>query len=372
MARLHPLLGANFVTIAKALRRYGCAATNAHRTLALILASALMRLPFSLMESALFPTDRLDVTTMPPPLVIVGHWRSGTTHLHNLLSASQQFGFARTVDAVVPWDMFLFARLFSSFVRGLVPPSRKFDSVPLTPDSAQEDEFGIASMTTASWLFGIYFPSIFKERPIFPGLLPDTMSESDLTDRKKGSINFNKKVLLKYNLPLLIKNPSYTGQLDLVKSIFPTAKILHIHRHPYDVCVSTRNFYLTLLQWWSLQPYDHLIIDDVVISTYKAMMDRFITDANNLKAPDYHQVRYDYLDRDPLGCVEEIYRTLQLDGFHNAAPRIRAYLDDLGEAPRNAFPLDRPLAERVDRELSRFFPYWGYASSVELLERRAA
>ncbi|MDQ3566024.1 MAG: sulfotransferase [Pseudomonadota bacterium] len=40
---------------------------------------------------------------MPPPLFILGHWRSGTTLLHNLLTRDTgQFAYANTYQAVNP------------------------------------------------------------------------------------------------------------------------------------------------------------------------------------------------------------------------------------------------------------------------------
>lgn len=36
------------------------------------------------------------------PVFIIGHWRSGTTHLHNLLSHDKQFGCLRMFEALAP------------------------------------------------------------------------------------------------------------------------------------------------------------------------------------------------------------------------------------------------------------------------------
>src|SRR5262245_19096727 len=36
---------------------------------------------------------RLEGAAIPPPLFVLGHWRSGTTHLHNLLCADRRFAF---------------------------------------------------------------------------------------------------------------------------------------------------------------------------------------------------------------------------------------------------------------------------------------
>ncbi|MDQ3332304.1 MAG: sulfotransferase, partial [Planctomycetota bacterium] len=39
---------------------------------------------FAVAEKAIYGR-RIAATVVPPPLFVLGHWRSGTTHLHNLL-----------------------------------------------------------------------------------------------------------------------------------------------------------------------------------------------------------------------------------------------------------------------------------------------
>jgi len=43
-------------------------------------------------------------TKVPPPLIVLGIWRSGTTHLHNLLSKDDRFAFPTTYQALVSVD----------------------------------------------------------------------------------------------------------------------------------------------------------------------------------------------------------------------------------------------------------------------------
>ena len=40
--------------------------------------------------------------TVQPPLFILGHWRSGTTHLHNLLSLDERFAYPRFDQVMIP------------------------------------------------------------------------------------------------------------------------------------------------------------------------------------------------------------------------------------------------------------------------------
>ena len=45
----------------------------------------------------------IEATPCRPPLFVLGHWRSGTTHLHNLLAQDiDQFAYANTYQVINP------------------------------------------------------------------------------------------------------------------------------------------------------------------------------------------------------------------------------------------------------------------------------
>src|ERR1700722_18204359 len=44
-------------------------------------------------ERALYHRRVAATPLAAPPIFLLGHWRSGTTHLHNVLSQDPQFGF---------------------------------------------------------------------------------------------------------------------------------------------------------------------------------------------------------------------------------------------------------------------------------------
>ena len=73
---------------------------------------------------------------MPPPLFIVGHWRSGTTHLYNVLSRSPAFGYVPPIATGLPWDMLGLARLLRPLLERALPPERFVDSLPVRPELA--------------------------------------------------------------------------------------------------------------------------------------------------------------------------------------------------------------------------------------------
>jgi len=98
---ISPLLGArprHFRTIVrsgKVARRLRYKVTN---TRMLVSLSSL----FQWMDPLYFRKRLRQMDAPPPPLFIIGHWRSGTTLMHTLLSKDPRFGYVSTFHSVFP------------------------------------------------------------------------------------------------------------------------------------------------------------------------------------------------------------------------------------------------------------------------------
>ncbi|KAG2423478.1 hypothetical protein HYH02_015320 [Chlamydomonas schloesseri] len=78
----------------------------------------------------------------PEPLFILGHPRSGTTHLHNLLSRDPAFAFANTFHAGFP-SSFLALEPARGLLAGLLAPTRPMDRMALSWELPAEDEIAV-------------------------------------------------------------------------------------------------------------------------------------------------------------------------------------------------------------------------------------
>ena len=84
-----------FVTLPTVLRfaRYlpGLSVRRVPRAL-LLLGISIVGIPLRLVERLRFGRALRRISIDHPPVFIIGHWRSGTTHLHNLMSQDPSFG----------------------------------------------------------------------------------------------------------------------------------------------------------------------------------------------------------------------------------------------------------------------------------------
>lgn len=354
----HPLSGADLETLARAIGRAGLPAKPL--TGAAVALAALARWPFSTVERFRIEGSLPKKEELAPPIFILGHWRSGTTHLYNVMCKSEAYAFVPPVATGLPWDLFGLARVFAPLLEKALPEHRYIDNIPVTPDSPQEDEIAVANMTDLSFYHGIYFPRAFAEF-VSRGLFFDHCDERDIARWRERFIYLMRKLAhLQDGKPLLIKNPVYTGRLAMLRRIFPDAKFVHIRRNPYEVFLSMRNFYRKLFAEFALQSYAHVDIDETIVSVYERMMDALERDSAGLGAPQYLDLAYEDLDRDAPGTLERIYQGLDLPGFADARSKFDAYLASVRSFEKNKFDYSDEAAAIVEKRLGRFVEKWGY------------
>ena len=159
----------------------------------------------------------------------------------------------------------------------------------------------------------------------------------------------------------MIKNPVYTARVGELRRLFPEAKFIHIHRNPFDVFLSMRNFYARLLEVMALQKVpEGLDVDATILRVYDRMMQDFAEQTSDLAAPDFVEIPYARLDEDPMGALAEIYGTLKLEGFEAARPAFETYLTSVKSFRKNAFRGDRATVEMLCERWRQWIERWGY------------
>ncbi len=81
-----------------------------------------------------------------PPLFIIGHWRSGTTFLHELMVHDPQFTYPTTYQCFAPLHFLLTEWLLANYFGFLLPERRPMDNMQTGWQRPQEDEFALLTM----------------------------------------------------------------------------------------------------------------------------------------------------------------------------------------------------------------------------------
>jgi hypothetical protein len=323
-----------------------------------IFGSVMGRQPFSLLErgfnQGLRPKEELE-----PPIFLLGHWRSGTTHLYNVMSRGN-FAYVPPIAAGMPAESLTLGRWLRPFLEKQLPESRYIDNIPVTPTSPQEDEIALANLSPLSFYHGIYFPKRF-DWFVNRGLFLDDASPEEIAQWEDAFVLFMRKLdRLFGGKRLLIKNPVYTARPAQLLKLFPGAKIVHIHRDPFDVFPSMQNFYSKLFGVMALQPHEHVDIDGTILHVYDRMMRQFTDQTEGMAPPDFCEISYRSLNDHPMEAVKTIYETLKLEGFSSSEDAFSSYLKSVEGYQRNKFRKADATTERIVEAWSFWLDRWGY------------
>ena len=241
----------------------------------------------------------------------------------------------------------------------LLPPKRPMDNMKLKFESPQEDEFAPLLMTLKSVYLGISFPNNEEHYEQF--LSFRDAARSDVEAWQNAMLQFCQKLSLNNQRSLLLKSPPHTARIRTILEIFPDARFVHIHRNPYRVFLSQRHFFDTA-GWYTYLQRPHLAdLDERILARYKNMFDAYFEDIQLIPDGRLYDVKFDDLERDPVGEVEKIYQGLSFDNFGSFKPDLQRYVGTLTGYQKNDFnDLDEATRAKVYTHWKRNFERWNY------------
>jgi len=301
-------------------------------------------------------------TEIEPPLFILGHWRSGTTHLHNLLSLDTRFAYPNLFEVLNPHSFLVAEPVLRRLMRLVIPPTRLgIDSMPLDLLLPNEEEYALCASTVLSPYLGWVFPQ--REGRYEQYLTFREVPPAEVAVWKAAMLRFFRKLTSKYKKPLILKSPPNTGRIALLLELFPEARFVHIHRHPYEVFRSTQRLNRQTWKYFNLHLPDEELLDARILRQYSLMYEAFFDERSQIAPGRYCEVSYKDLEADPLGQVEAIYEQLKLPDFQAARPALVNYLRSQAEYRKNEHPeLPPSVRLRIAQSWQRTFREWNYAA----------
>ncbi len=108
---------------------------------------SLLHTPFAAAES-LLTSRRIHAQQLGDPLVmIIGHWRSGTTNLHNYLLQDPRFGCVKLLHCLAPRECLSLRRLARRLLRHLVFTRRPMDRMMTGLDEPMSEDFALVGVS---------------------------------------------------------------------------------------------------------------------------------------------------------------------------------------------------------------------------------
>ena len=297
------------------------------------------------------------------PLFIVGHWRTGTTLLHELLILDPRHTFPNYYQCFSPHHFLLTERLFPRLLWFLMPSRRPMDNMEAGWDKPQEDEFALAALGQPSPYLTIAFPN----RP------PQDQEALDLERLprrareawKRAFLAYVRRLTFKDPRRLVLKSPTHSFRIPTLLELFPDARFVHIVRDPYTVFPSTVNLWKSLYRNHGLQVPRFGGLEEHVFRTFNHLYEK-LEAGKRLVAPDrFHEVRYEDLIANPMTGMRQLYEGLGLGGFDEAGPRLRKYLEEHAGYQTNRYPSLAPeLRAEITRRWGAVIERYGYGQEA--------
>jgi len=304
------------------------------------------------------------------PLFVIGHWRTGTTLLHELLALDPRHRCPTNYECFVPRHFLISERWLKPCIRFLLPENRIADAMPVAWDLPQEDEFALLALGAPSPYLDIAFPN---ESPRFNAYYSlDELSPAELARWQQTLADFLRRLIRKRPGRLVLKSPTHTFRLPALEQLFPRARYLHIVRDPYAVFPSTVKLWKSLFAAQSYQKPAYEGLDERVLATFCSMYERFEATRSRVDRRRICDVRYEDLVQDPIGQMRRIYEQLELGDFAPVAPAIEAYFGQRSDYRPSRYQL---TAEQHAAVTDRWLPHmeqYGYGPSEQPAEWREA
>lgn len=292
----------------------------------------------------------------PPPLFIVGHWRTGTTMLHELLALDPQFRCPTTYECMAPAHFMVTGRVVTSFLGRLLPPRRPLDEMRLRWDLPQEDEFALTNLGVP----GPYDAFAFPRRAVAwdEGLDPREVPAAELERWQQALRAFAGALLASRPGRLALKSPPHTARIGLLAEMFPGAAFVHTVRHPFQMVPSFLEAWPRMAEAVGLQSRPREDLDHALLDLGAALYRRFDADRAGLAPGRLVDVRYEDLAQDPAAALGGIYDRLGLPHAGRIPRLVEAYRAQVGAyrpAVHEASPeLRRVIAERWSGYAARY------------------
>ncbi len=325
---------------------------------------SLVLAPFALLEGAVCALPVARTKVKKDPIFILGHWRSGTTYLQNLMSRDSQFAWASPMNTAMFSNYVLLGWVLRSGVAEGIRNARPMDNVQYDLTLPMEETFAVGNFTPYTLDHLLAFPIAWDK--YIPCAFVNDLPPRHRAAFKRAYMHVIKKITWSNKgKQLVLKSPDNTARLDAMLEMFPDGKCVNIYRDPYATVVSTIDMFKSQLKLVRLSTIpktdvDELIENIVIQRLFEPMYRDLFAREKDFRPHHYVSVRYEDFVAAPEKWLRYIYQALELEGFEAALPRFREFIAAQKSYQTNRHKLSPALREKINAHLGFYFEHYGY------------
>jgi hypothetical protein len=293
-----------------------------------------------------------------PPLFIIGHWRSGTTLLHEILMLDDRFCCPSTYQCFAPGHFLLTEAFLTTALAWIMPAKRPMDNVAAGWHRPQEDEFALVNMGAASPYRRMAFPNTMPSEPTALDL--ESLTAKELAQWKDLLRKFIAMLAIRDARRPILKSPTHTARMAVLASMFPGARFLHIVRDPFVVFPSTKRLWNSLHHVQSMQIDSEENAEEYVFQCFDTMYSAFERDRAQLNPGQLHEIHYEELVANPVSSMEKAYEKLDLGGFDKVRPAFEEQAESMKGYTTNTYQHDARIVSEISQRWQPFIQRYGY------------
>ncbi len=324
---------------------------------------SLVLTPIAFLENLFHARKIANTVVEKPPIFIVGHWRSGTTFLTSIMTKDETKSYFMA-EQTYSFPVFItIGNLLKSAYNKVLPNKRPMDNMDMGRTEPQEENFAMATMIEESIMHMMSFPSNAR-------FYAQCAFYNELCEKEKKKIrDCYLKVIKKLTYytggqQLILKSPDNTCRVDMLLELFPDAKFIHIYRNPYNVFPSTIGMFKKLFPIFSLEDINNNsdeVVNEVVMDIYEKLYLQYLKDKELIPQENLMEIKYEDFVKDPMGYVEDIYGSLNIEGFEQQKANMKKYVDSKKSYKTNGYQIDNMSKRRLNKKLKFLFDKYGYS-----------
>ena len=296
--------------------------------------------------------DRERFEHPPGVLIVVGYYRSGTTHAHNLLACDPSSVTPRWYQALLGQGYWLSWGITRFLLVPFLGSSRPQDGVGFGPMWPAEDDFALAGWGASSTLPGrLIFPSRWEHWSRYNTL--EECSDAERAKWRRTVAGFAQKVTRsKPNAMLILKTPSHGAHIAQLAEVFGEhARFLHVARDPTKVIESNLKMHDALAEHLLQDPLDPTELRARIVREYHEIEHATMCQAQSLDEGRIGYMTHEELIKNPLGELSRALGSINMTLSDQHQRAIASYLDELGpyhRPPHQPIDLGQPSEDEAD------------------------